>query len=66
MVKGSLHSMVLIGAYHDSEYDRFWFVLQNSHIDGYFKLVDGEQFGLRLRHSRFSLEHCRHVVEGQP
>jgi len=40
--KGSLHAMVLIGAYPDPEDGRFWFVLQNSHVNGYFKLVDGE------------------------
>jgi len=34
--------MVLIGAYHDSKDDRYWFVLQNTHRDGLFELVDGE------------------------
>ena len=40
-----LHAMVLIGAYHDKdkEYnDRYWFLLQNTHQNSYFKLVDGE------------------------
>jgi hypothetical protein len=40
--KASLHSMILVGAYHNSEDDRFWFLLQNTHKNNYFKLVDGE------------------------
>ena len=37
--------MVLIGAYHDKDKDcndRYWFLLQNTHQNSYFKLVDGE------------------------
>jgi hypothetical protein len=40
--KASIHSMILVGAYHNSEDDRFWFLLQNTHKNDYFKLVDGE------------------------
>ena len=40
--KEPIHAMILIGAYHNSEDDRFWFLLQNTHKDDYFKLVDGE------------------------
>jgi hypothetical protein len=40
--RASIHAMVLIGAYRSSEDGRFWFLLQNTHKDDYFKLVDGE------------------------
>ena len=39
------HAMVMIGAYKcqdeaDADKDKYWFVLQNTHKDAYFKLVD--------------------------
>jgi len=40
--KAQLHAMIMIGAYHSHDDGRYWFVLQNSHKDDYFKLVDGE------------------------
>ena len=40
--KPHLHAMVLIGAYHQADQDRYWFLLQNTHKNAYFKLVDGE------------------------
>lgn len=36
----NLHAMVMIGAYRDADEDRYWFVLQNTHKNAYFKLVD--------------------------
>ena len=38
----NLHSMVMIGAYHATEKGKYWFLLQNTHREGYFKILSGE------------------------
>eukprot|EP00980_Cylindrotheca_fusiformis_P000946 scaffold251_cov88-Cylindrotheca_fusiformis.AAC.5 len=40
--KPNLHAMVLLGAYLSPDDGRYWFLLQNTHQNAYFKLIDGE------------------------
>ena len=68
--KASLHAMILIGAYQCSE--RYWFLLQNSHRGGYFKIVDGEYLAschptilFAFKHTDMSLKADLKVVAGE-
>jgi hypothetical protein len=68
--KERLRAMVLIGVY---EYDRrYWFVLQNSHIGDFFKVVDAEYLASCGGHVSFalaktdmSLKGNYHLVDGE-
>ncbi|KAL3921435.1 MAG: hypothetical protein SGILL_002748 [Bacillariaceae sp.] len=68
--KERLHAMVLVGIY---TYDgRHWFVLQNSHQDGFFKVVDAEYLAsccaiVSFAHKKvdMSLKKDFKIVEGE-
>lgn len=70
--KAYLHAMVLVGAYHSISDDRYWFLLQNTHKDQYFKLMDGEYLASCMptiwfahKHADMSLVGDLAVVEGE-
>jgi hypothetical protein len=56
--------MVLIGAYHDVDQDRFWFLVQNTDLNVYFKLVDGEHLASSWAQISFANKNIDMALKG--
>eukprot|EP00980_Cylindrotheca_fusiformis_P010730 scaffold2410_cov116-Cylindrotheca_fusiformis.AAC.2 len=62
--KPNLHAMVLLGAYLSPDDGRYWFLLQNTHENAYFKLVDGEYLASCEPTVYFARQKCDMSLKG--